>query len=204
MIPNKKTRVLVVEDEALVAEMVRGLLEESGYTVIAEAADGREAIALTESLQPDVVLMDIEMPDLDGIEAARRIQTASPTPVVILTAHETPQLVNQASQAGVGAYLVKPPRARELERAITIASARFNDLMALRRLNAELEAALTQVKTLRGLLPICASCKKIRDDDGYWHQVEAYISSHSDATFTHGICPVCLEDLYPGLLNDEK
>jgi YesN/AraC family two-component response regulator len=115
----------------------------------------------------------------------------------MLTAYETPALVEQASAAGVGAYLVKPPKARELERAITVALARFNDMIALRRLNEELQAALTKVKTLSGLLPICASCKKIRNDQGYWQQVEVYIQEHAQVQFSHGVCPDCMAKLYP-------
>jgi hypothetical protein len=119
-------------------------------------------------------------------------------------------LVGQASEAGAGAYLIKPPKAPEVERAITIAMARFADMLELRRLNAELETrnnelqeALIKVKTLSGLLPICASCKKIRDDQGYWLQVEVYIREHSDAEFSHGLCPDCARELYPELYEDE-
>jgi AmiR/NasT family two-component response regulator len=135
---------------------------------------------MTQATRPDVVLMDIELPDMDGIEATRRINESCPTPVVVLTAYDTPELVERASAAGVGAYLVKPPDADEMDRAITIAMARFDDWMELRRLNAELQEALAQVGTLSGLLPICSSCKKIRDDEGYWIQLEAYIQEHSD------------------------
>ena len=135
-----KIRALIVEDDTLVGEMIQGLLEELGYAVIGKAQDGAEAVELTRSLQPDVVLMDIEMPGISGIEATRQIFQQCPTPVVMITAHETPTLVEQASLAGVGAYLIKPPSGRELERAITVAVARFEDIMRLRRLNEELQA----------------------------------------------------------------
>ena len=137
---QKGIRVLIVEDDYLVSKMVKGLLKETGYIVVGEAMDGLKAIEMTESLRPDVVLMDIEMPDMDGIEATRLICERCPTPVVALTAYETEELVNKASEAGVGAYLVKPPKPREVERAITIAMARFGDMMELRHLNAELQA----------------------------------------------------------------
>lgn len=133
-------QALIAEDDYLVSQMVRGFLEDLGHKVVGEAINGREAVEMTESLEPDVVLMDIEMPDIDGIEASRQISERCPTPVVVLTAYETADLLNRASQAGVGAYLVKPSNAREIERAITIAMARFDDLMELRRLNAELKA----------------------------------------------------------------
>ena len=99
--------------------------------------------------------MDIEMPEMDGLEAARQIQEKYPCPVVLLTSHDEPEMVRLASQAGVGAYLLKPPRIEEIERALIIATARFADLTELRRLNNELKIALDNVKVLRGLLPIC-------------------------------------------------
>ena len=215
---QQDVRVLIAEDDYLNCEMIRGLLEEIWYTVVGEAADGLETVEMTQSLQPDVVLMDIKMPDMDGLEATRLIFERCPTPVVVLTAYETMELVEEASAVGVGAYLVKPPNAREMERAITIAIARFDDLMELRRLNAELQAgnearerlilelqdALAQVKTLSGLLPICASCKKIRDDDGYWNQLEAYIQDHSEVVFSHGLCPECAKELYPEIFGDDE
>lgn len=132
-------RVLIAEDDFLVGEMVNGLLTEMGYQVIGETNNGADAITLTQSLQPDVVVMDIEMPRMNGLEAARHIYEDCPTPVVILTAYETPDLVQRAGEAGVGAYLVKPPNARDLERAITIARARFDDILQLRRLNDTLQ-----------------------------------------------------------------
>lgn len=201
---QKDTRVLIAEDDYLVSEMIRGLLEKVGYTVVGEATNGLEAVEMTQSLRPDVVLMDIKMPDMDGLEVTRRIHQSCPTPVVVLTAYETPELVEEASAVGVGAYLVKPSDAREMERAVTIAMARFGDLMELRRLNAELQNALAQVKTLRGLLPICAHCKKIRDDEGYWKQLEEYIQEHSEAVFTHGICEECEKKYYSEILGDDE
>jgi AmiR/NasT family two-component response regulator len=190
-------QALVVDDDILVIEAIEETLTRLGHSVVGKAADGRQALEATRKLRPDVVLMDIKMPGMDGLEAARQIQNCCPTPVVMLTAHETEELIEQASAAGVGAYLVKPPHTREVGRAIAIAMARFGDLMELRRLNAELQDALAQVKILSGLLPICASCKKIRDDEGYWHQVEVYIRDHSEARFSHGICPDCARALYP-------
>ncbi|MCB9104902.1 MAG: response regulator [Anaerolineales bacterium] len=135
-------------------------MEQTGYIIVGEAADGRQAVDLTRTVQPDVVLMDIEMPHLNGIEAAEVIQQHCPTPVVILTAYDTPELILRASEAGVGAYLRKPPHTKDLQIAITVAMARFGDLMELDRLNdalelrnTELQAALDQIKTLKGFTP---------------------------------------------------
>jgi len=198
MARHHKTRVLIAEDDFLVGETVQGILEDFGYKIVGRARDGLQAIEMVQTLQPDVVLMDIQMPDMNGIEATRHVQERSPTPVVALTAYDAPELVEEASRAGVGAYLLKPPNGRELERAITVAMARFDDMMELRRLNAELQDALAQVKMLSGLLPICSSCKKIRDDEDHWQQLEVYIRDHSEAEFTHSLCPDCAQRLYPG------
>lgn len=207
---HKNIRVLIADDDALVGEMIWGTLEDIGYQVIGKAMDGQQAIEMAEKLRPDVILMDIEMPNLDGLEATHQIYDHCPTPVVVLTAYETQELVTHASEVGVGAYLVKPPNALEIERAITIAMARFDDLLKLHQLNAqlrsrntELQQALAQIKTLSGLLPICTHCKKVRDDRGYWQQVEVYIRDHSTLEFSHGLCPDCILELYPGLLDEE-
>jgi AmiR/NasT family two-component response regulator len=194
---NREVRVLIAEDDAMVARLTQTELESIGLKVVGTAADGPQAVAMANALKPDVVLMDITMPELDGIEAAAAIQVGCPTPVVILTAHNAPELVARATAAGVGAFVIKPPRADELERAITIAVARHADLMELGQLNLELQQALAEVKTLTGLLPICSGCKKIRDDQGYWKQVEVYIMQHTEAKFTHGLCPECLDKYYP-------
>jgi len=132
--------VLIVEDEALVGEMVRGLLEASGYQVAGRCTDGAQALEVTQATRPDVLILDLNLPKLNGLDVARRLLDVCPTPVVILTAYETRELVAQASAAGVGAYLTKPPSASALDRAIQIALARFADLQALRRLNAALQA----------------------------------------------------------------
>jgi AmiR/NasT family two-component response regulator len=211
-------RILIAEDDFLVGRMIRGTVEQLGYTVVGEAGDGLEAVEMVQALQPDLVLMDIKMPDMDGLEAARIIYDSCPTPVVVMTAYETSKLLHLASTVGVGAYLVKPPNAGEMERAITIALARFGDMLELRRLNAELQTryqekeelvaelqtALAKVKLLSGLLPICASCKKIRDDQGYWTQIEVYIRRHSEAEFSHGLCPNCAKRLYPDFFDDNE
>jgi AmiR/NasT family two-component response regulator len=194
---DKSITILVAEDDYLVSEEINRGLRMRGYERIMEAANGREAVDKVCSHRPDIVLMDIRMPELDGLEAARQIQDCCPTPVVILTAYESQDFVQKAGKAGVGAYLTKPPKPEELERAITIAMARHSDLMELRRLNKELERALNEVKRLTGILPLCSFCKKIRDDKGYWEQVDIYIQKHSEADISHSLCPECMKKHYP-------
>jgi AmiR/NasT family two-component response regulator len=215
---KKKIRVLLAEDEFLVGDMIAHLLTDAGYEVIGTARDGAEAVQMTRTLHPQVVVMDIEMPVMDGIEACRMIQDQSPVPVVMMTAYADPEMIESASAAGAGAYMVKPPDPGEIDRGITIAMARFKDMCDLRKLNdelrqknhdmetliADLQKALDHVKTLRRLLPICASCKKIRNDQGYWHMVEDYLSAHSDLVFSHGLCPDCMKRLYPDLRSEDE
>ena len=145
-------KVLIVEDDFLVSEMIKGSLQDIGYSVVGEAINGDEAVVLTQSLRPDVVLMDIEMPGKNGIEATQEIYECCPTPVVVLTAYETPDLVAQATAAGIGAYLIKPPNKKELERAITIAMARFEDSINLRDLNLRLKSRNNELDTFAHII----------------------------------------------------
>jgi AmiR/NasT family two-component response regulator len=193
---GESIRVVLAEDDAMVAALTATDLVAAGLTVAGVARNGEEAVAMTASLGPDAVVMDIRMPGMDGIAAADAIQRRCPTPVVMLTAFDAQALVEDSALAGVGAFITKPSSPAEILRAVTVARARFADLMQLRALNAALRAALDEVKTLRGLLPICANCKRVRDGDGDWHTVEIYVRDHSEAEFTHTICPRCADRLY--------
>jgi len=197
-------RVLVVEDDFLVGQLIERILNAGNYEQVGRATNGLHVLELVQDTRPDVVFMDIEMPGIDGLEATRRIQELCPVPVVVMSAHDTAELVDRAASVGAGAYLTKPPESSQIERAVTIAVARFDDMMGNRRLREEAEArsrelqeALDHVKTLQGLIPICSSCKKVRDDDGYWQEVEVYVRAHTDAEFTHGLCPSCIVKFYP-------
>ncbi len=149
---QKEISVLIADDDFIICEAIQKEVEDLGYAVVGKAPDGQQAVEMTLALQPDVVLMDIEMPDMNGLEAARKICQTCPTPVVILTAYETPDMVKQAGEAGAGAYLVKMPKAQEIERAIAIATARFDDMMALRRLNTELQSSNEALRKSEGKL----------------------------------------------------
>lgn len=203
-------RVLVAEDDYLVHQMVAGQLRQEGYLVVGGASDGHEAVSLTQALAPDVVLMDLRMPGMDGLEAAQRIAETCPTPVIVLTAYDAPELVEHAAEVGVDAYLVKPPKPRELSRTITLARSRFRALRqvtqerdASERLSqeqaalvAELKDALERYSALSGLIPICAACKRVRTPDKQWQTIEEYVRAHSQADFTHSLCPSCIKELY--------
>jgi two-component system, response regulator PdtaR len=205
-------RVLVVDDSDLMRRAAEYTLAALGYAVVGTADDGRQAVVMVQEEKPDLVLMDVEMPELSGIQAAREIQLVCPTPVILLTAHESLDLFREARDAGVAAYLTKPLNPRELQRTIMIALARFEDWMALRRAyqalaerNDQLRKASNEIKTLQGLLPFCAWCRrKIETEVGNWVSLESYIEDHSDAQFTHGICPDCLRDLKPGTTHSHE
>ena len=213
---NEAVRVLVAEDDYLVCQDIVRTLTAMGYEVVGTALDGEKAVEAVCRLRPDVVLVDIEMPHLDGLSAARKIRECCPTPVVILTAYESKDFLTKASEQGVAAYLTKPPDPQQIERAIIIAIARHKDLMELHRLHAEvaekngelaaqnerLEKTLAEVKTLRGLIPICMYCKKVRNDSGFWENVEMYVRQRTEAEFSHGLCPECFSKHYPDMAPD--
>jgi len=148
-------RILIAEDETIIRLDLRELLEQAGFEVCAEARDGEEAVALARSAEPDLALLDVKMPKLDGIDAARRILEERPIPIVIVTAYGEAELVSRAVEAGVFGYLVKPFREADLLPAIAAARARHDELAALREEAASLAEALAARKAIeraKGLL----------------------------------------------------
>jgi DNA-binding NarL/FixJ family response regulator len=194
---SSSIRLIIAEDDFLVCEELKRILRNSPYEVIGEAGNGLEVIDLVEKLKPDVILMDIMMPIMDGLEASRQITEKYPTPIIVMTAYEATDLVETASQSGVSAFLTKPPVLAEIDRAVSIALARHDDLMELRRINQELQAALAEIKTLRGILPLCSFCKKIKLPDGTWENVDTHINKHTEAQVSHSLCPDCYRIHYP-------
>lgn len=148
-------RILVAEDETIIRLDLRALLERAGLEVCAEARDGLEAVELARREQPDLAILDVKMPRLDGIEAARRILDERPIPIVMLTAYGQEELVSRAVEAGVFGYLVKPFREQDLLPAIATARARHEELQALREEAESLAEALAARKAIeraKGLL----------------------------------------------------
>ena len=141
-------RILIAEDETIIRLDARTLLEKAGHEVVAEARDGEEAVALAAEHDPDLIVMDVRMPHLDGIEAARQISDRKPVPIVMLTAYAEEDLVTRASEAGAFAYLVKPFREVDLLPALNTARARFEELSALREEAADLTEALASRKAV--------------------------------------------------------
>ncbi len=205
---NNETRgkILVVDDSTVYLQMLSHLLTRQGYAVSA-AEDGPSALTAIGIEPPELIILDIILPGMDGYEVCRRLKEDKrmrDIPVIFLTGlGEQADKVKGLSMGAVD-YITKPIQKEEVlarvQTHLTIRKLqkRLSDkLREQRRLNVELEAALAKVKTLSGLIPICANCKKIRDDEGFWQQVEVYVSQHSDADFSHSICPDCKIELYP-------
>lgn len=198
--PQPNVDILVVEDNVSVATVLESRLESFGYRICGIARSGSEAINTAFRNHPDLILMDILLEGaMNGIEAAHEIGSRSNVPIIFLSCLSEGEVIDSAIRTNPYGYMVKPYDYNELRSAIEIALVRHRASQERERLIQQLERALQEVKKLSGLLPICASCKKIRDDQGGWHRIETYISSHSEALFTHGLCPHCLNEHYPQL-----
>jgi response regulator NasT len=130
-VSSEPTRVLIAEDEALIRLDLKEMLEEEGYAVVAEVGDGQQAVEQAQAQRPDLVILDIQMPVLDGLAAAEQIASARIAPVIVLTAFSQRELVERARDAGAMAYLVKPFSKNDLVPAIEVARARFTEMAAL-------------------------------------------------------------------------
>ena len=202
------TRILIAEDEAVTALDLKRELIALGYEVTGIADNASDAMNAAAAQKPDLVLMDIHLSGrMEGIVAASAIRGCEGIPVVFLTAHSDQTTLDRALLASPFGYILKPFQVRELKVTIEVALYKHRKEAENQRLIAELEAALGKVKLLSGLLPSCASCKKIQDAKGQWHALEEYIHSHSEADFTHNLCPDCTEKVLadappqPGALN---
>ena len=148
-------RILIADDESLIRMGLRKMLEEAGHQVIAAAQDGRTAVRMARDLNPELVILDIKMPGHDGFEAARRIVAENPVPIILLTAYGQRDLVQQATQAPVMAYLIKPVKETELLAAIEIAATRFAERLKMAEQTADLRETLEDRKVIeraKGLL----------------------------------------------------
>ena len=197
---NTVTRILVVEDDTNVATVLEARLQSFGYDVCAIASSGPAAVRGAVVHHPDLVLMDILLDgDMNGIEAAELIHNQVDVPIIFVTCLSDQAMLDRAIKANAFGYVLKPYDNAELRYTIEIALIKHRAAKERDQLIDALEKALLKVKKLSGLLPICASCKKIRDEENRWHPIEEYIHTRSEADFTHGICPQCAPKLYPEL-----
>ena len=161
------TRILVAEDETIIRLDLRALLEKAGFEVCAEAHDGEQAVELARSEQPDLALLDVKMPKLDGIEAARKILDERPIPIVMVTAYGEQELVSRAVEAGVFGYLVKPFRETDLLPAIETARARHAELVELRAEADSLAEALAARKAIERAKGLLMEREGLNEQDAY-------------------------------------
>lgn len=193
--------ILVVDDTPDNLRVLNAILTKAGYEPRL-LPSGKMALESLKVEQPDIILLDICMPEMDGFEVCAQIKKnpeMRDIPIIFISAlSDTEDKVKAFSTGGVD-YITKPFKEEEVLARIDTHIHLYRLQKELQQKNEELQQALDTVKTLNGLLPICSSCKKIRDDDGYWNQIEAYISRHSDAEFSHSICPECAIKLYPEL-----
>ena len=145
---KSRTRILIADDDAIRLMSLRAQLEALGMEVVGEATTGRDAVAVARHAEPDLAILDIKMPEMDGIEAARAITAARPIPIILLTAYTDPALVERAAAAGVFAYLVKPVAEEDLLPAVLTARARFGEFQELRKELATLSEALEARKVI--------------------------------------------------------
>lgn len=197
----KTCTVLLIEDNPADVQLIVEILREDPESAmevrqVNNLACGLEALARGGI---DVVLLDLTLPDSTGHNTFDMIAKHAPAiPIIVLTGIDDKDLAIRMVREGAQNYLVKSlVDYTLLTRSIQYSIERKQTLMEKDKLIVQLREALADVKTLSGLLPICASCKHIRDDKGYWHQVEVFIQQHSAVVFTHGLCPKCLQKLYP-------
>jgi sigma-B regulation protein RsbU (phosphoserine phosphatase) len=187
-------KILVAEDQSVSRYILVASLHKWGYDVMAVEDGTRAWEALQAEDAPPLVILDWRMPGLDGIDICRQIRKSPrtrPIYLILLTARRGQQDKILGLQAGADDYITKPFNREELRARVQVGIRVLELQGALAQRVRELEEALSRVKTLQGLLPICSYCKKIRNDRNYWQQVEGYISDHSEAQFSHGICPEC-------------
>lgn len=193
-------RILIAEDEPTSRNLLTAVLKKRAYDVVA-TGDGAEALRVMQ--QPDaprLVILDWMMPEIDGLEVCRRIReisTGNPPYIIMLTTRGDTEDIIAGLDAGADDYLVKPYNSSELRARVT-AGQRIVALQdSLAQKVDELAGALSRIRTLQGILPICSFCKKILDDREVWRQMEEYVSAHSEAQFSHGVCPECMKEMYP-------
>lgn len=210
--------ILIVDDSPDHQVLLRAILGQAGHRDLLSADSAKTAFSMLDMdgqeppARVDLILMDILMPELDGVEACRQIKRRPhlrDIPIIMVTANNDRSKLQAAFSAGANDYITKPVNNLELLARASSALALKKEMDCrkareeeLRRSNDELQKALRDVKVLRGLIPICASCKKIRNDGGFWQQLEEYIGEHSEAEFSHGICQPCIKKLYPGVCQD--
>ncbi len=186
-----KEQILIAEDDPTLAQDLKCKLEHLGYEVTGITQSAEQVIVLAESLKPNLVLMDIQLAgEMDGIQAAEQIRSLR-VPVVYVSGYCDSPMLERAQRTEPYGYILKPYRLEDLRISVEMSLQRHRAEQERERLLQRFHEVMASVKTLTGRLSICCYCKKIRDEAGDWPDVETYVMEHSDASFTHGMCPEC-------------
>jgi DNA-binding response OmpR family regulator len=189
-------KILIAEDDPVSCRILEMTLSAWGHDV-SVARDGRAAWDILQRADsPALAILDIMMPEMDGCEVCRKVREVSgaiPPYLILLTAMTAKDDVVRGIKSGANDYLTKPFHREELKVRVEVGVQMLELQRVLTDRVKELEDALSQVKQLQGLLPICSYCKKVRDDQNYWQKVDTYLSDRIDVQFSHGVCPDCLE-----------
>jgi sigma-B regulation protein RsbU (phosphoserine phosphatase) len=190
--------ILIAEDDPVSSYMLETTLTKWGYDVIV-ANDGELALqVLQQQDAPQLVILDWMMPNLDGLALCKKLRedpAKQSTYIILLTAKSDKKDVVIGLDLGADDYITKPFDSEELRARVRVGARMVALQQTLADRITQLQDAIANVKQLQGILPICSHCKKVRDDQNYWQQVESYISTHTDAEFSHGICPDCFEKI---------
>lgn len=198
-------RILIAEDDATSRIVLATVLTNQGYDVTVADDGGMAWDVLGGSNPPRLAILDLVMPGIDGMDLVRRVRalpTSAPPYLIIVSTKSDKADVIAALDAGANDYLTKPFDPGELRARIEVGRRLIEIRAELNQKVAELNLALDQVRTLKGIVPICANCKNVRDDQGFWNRVETYLHEHTDADFTHAVCPDCMRELYPQFKDD--
>lgn len=190
-------KILIAEDDPVSRCFLEVTLVKWGYEVIT-TRDGTQAWEVLQGEAPTIAILDWMMPGMDGAQVCRRVRaidTTTPTYIIMLTAKSEKEDIVEGLAAGADDYVTKPFDRQELHARIKVGLRVAELQKTLAHRVVEVEGALSRVKQLQGLLPICSYCKKVRDDQNYWQQVDSYISKHSEVAFSHSICPTCYDHL---------
>lgn len=163
----ERTRIIIADDESLIRMDLREMLTNLGYLVVGEVGDGKSAVNLARELRPDIVVMDIKMPDMNGIEAAKILTEERLAPVLLLSAYSQKELVQEAQQAGVVGYLVKPFRESDLTPAIEVALARFSEFRSLEQQVGDLTETLETRKAVERAKGLLMESQKLSESEAF-------------------------------------
>lgn len=193
---NSEGNILIVDDTPENLTVLRQMLTD--YYNVRPAINGEVALKAADTDPPDLIILDILMPDMNGFEVAQRLKAQASTrdiPIIFVSALDDAESISKAFDYGGVDYLTKPFQLDEVMIRVSTHLQLYKLQKSLEERNTVLEKALDDVRQLRGTLPMCDCCKDVYDEEGKWEKIEKYISEHSGATFTHGICPECASSL---------